>query len=111
MVGALLVAGTAAEEAQPSPGETHSTGVEAALCAPTKVIAVTFKIGEDGWVVGPVTAAGDEVSNEPAVRSAALAAIAKVRAASPFKTLPREFWNETVKVSFAPCKGKREASD
>lgn len=63
-------------------------------------LKVTFTIGPAGSVIGQVTAGGAENSGNPVVRAAAERAIRAVHAASPFRSLPRDFWGERVIVNF-----------
>lgn len=63
-------------------------------------VRVTFTIGSSGAVTGQVSAGGQENSSNPVVRTAAERAIAAVYGASPFRTLPRDFYGERVAVNF-----------
>jgi len=63
-------------------------------------IRVTFTLGANGQVVGDVTAGGEERSANAVVQTAADRAIRAVYAASPFRTLPREFYGERIAVKF-----------
>lgn len=63
-------------------------------------VRVTFTIGSSGAVTGQVSAGGQENSSNPVVRAAAERAISAVYGASPFRTLPRDFYGERVAVNF-----------
>lgn len=63
-------------------------------------LKVSFTIGPAGSVIGQVTASGAENSGNPVVKAAAERAIRAVHAASPFRSIPRDFWGERVIVNF-----------
>jgi outer membrane biosynthesis protein TonB len=63
------------------------------------VVRVTFAIGAGGQVVGDV---GSQITGAqtPVSQAAAQRAVRAVYAASPFRSLPREFYGERVAVNF-----------
>jgi periplasmic protein TonB len=63
-------------------------------------LKVTFTIGPAGSVIGEVTAGGAERSPNAVIRAAAERAIRAVYAASPFRSIPRDFWGERIIVNF-----------
>lgn len=64
-------------------------------------VQVIFTIGSGGGVQGQVTTAGgEERSANPVVRAGAERAIAAVYGASPFRTLPRDFYGQRLRVNF-----------
>lgn len=63
-------------------------------------LRVTFTIGTNGQVTGDVSAGGDERSANAVVQAAAERAIRAVYAASPFRSLPPEFYGQRVAVRF-----------
>jgi periplasmic protein TonB len=63
----------------------------------TVVVPVSFKVGDDGHLVGPVSAHGQENSSNPAISVAARRAIDAVHKASPFGAPYR---NNTFNVTF-----------
>ncbi len=63
-------------------------------------VRVTFRLASDGRVVGDVRAGGQEYSADLVTRAAAERAIRAVYSASPFTTLPREFYGDQIAVTF-----------
>ncbi len=63
------------------------------------LVHVTFTLGQGGQVVGDV---GSQIRGPttPVARVAAERAVAAVYAASPFRSLPREFYGEKIAVNF-----------
>jgi hypothetical protein len=96
-----VVAASASIASSQTVEQSGADALRSPVCGPKGSVAVTFKIGDHGQIVEPVTAGGDENSDNPAVRRAALAAIAKVRAADPLKNITEEFMGKTIKMRFA----------
>jgi len=68
-------------------------------------VQVNFLIGQGGLVQGQVsTSGGEERSANAVVRAGAERAISAVYGASPFRTLPRDFYGQRVKVNFNAAK-------
>ena len=63
------------------------------------LVRVTFTIGAGGQVVGDV-ASQIRSAQTPVSQAAAQRAVRAVYAASPFRSLPREFYGERVAVNF-----------